>query len=189
MKKVTIYNINGNTMYKVEVPEDTPKDQEVKVALEKLVKEGLNLRNANLSMSNLEGAYLEGANLEGAILRYANLYECNLHGARLYQADLEKANLKRTNLKGANLEGTNLTGATIKEGISLLKDGYYTTTINANILEIFNTNQGIYFRCEKLFFCNEEGFKQFIIDNYKYSKYFKIYDHEMEGAKLRFNIN
>src|SRR6266481_4100647 len=158
MKKVIIYHIDGTILYEVKVPGDTLEDQEVKVTLEKLVKQGKNLIGANLRGTNLVGADLRGADLRGANLLGADLEETNLVGTNLVGASLY----------GANLKWANLEGAIIKEGISLLKDGYFTVTnigSEQSTLEIFNTNQGLYFRRD-YFFGNEEIFKALVTNKY-----------------------
>src|SRR6266481_2163251 len=170
MKIVEIKDIRGNLLNNVEIPDDTSKDQEVKVALEKLVRLEAYLRRANL----------EGANLEGVNLREIDLKEANLKGATLIGA-----NLKEVNLKWVNLEG-----AIIKEGISLLKDGYFTVTnigSEQSTLEIFNTNQGLYFRRD-YFFGNEEIFKALVTNKYGDNKYAKMYLLQIDYAKVRFEI-
>src|SRR6266481_4703995 len=166
MTTVEINDIRGNLLNSVVIPDDTPKKQKVKVALEKLV-------------------YLN-INLEGAILRKANLYGANLEKANLYRANLDETSLDETNLQGANLEG-----ATIKRDTYLLKDGYFTVTnigSESGTLEIFNTEVGLYFR-RKYFFGNEEEFRAEITDKHGNSNYAKAYLHLIVVAKLRFNLN
>ncbi len=221
MKIVEIKDIRGNLLNNVEIPDDTSKDQEVKVALEKLVRLEAYLRRANLEGANLEGANLreiflreanlklanlykadlrkailqkanlEGANLKGANLEGANLERVNLRGADLKEANLKGATLIGANLKEVNLKWVNLEGAIIKEGISLLKDGYFTVTnigSEQSTLEIFNTNQGLYFRRD-YFFGNEEIFKALVTNKYGDSQIAKMYLLTIELAKLRFNLN
>jgi hypothetical protein len=72
---------------------------------------GANLYGANLGGANLGGANLGGANLGGANLGGANLGGANLGGANLGGADLGGANLRGANLRGANLGGADLRGA------------------------------------------------------------------------------
>ncbi len=184
MKTVTINDIRGNVLNSVEISDDTPKDQEIKVALEKSVHLRINLQGADL-----EGNDLAGANLWGADLLEANLREANLRGANLSGADLRKANLKKTFLKGTDLEGANLERAIIKKDILLLKDGYFTVTnigSEQGTLEVFNTNRGLYFR-RWCFFGNEAKFKAEIIDTHRDNRIAKLYLHMIAGAKLRFN--
>ncbi|SRR6266481_5002612 len=220
MKKVIIYHIDGTILYEVKVPGDTLEDQEVKVTLEKLVKQGKNLIGANLRGTNLVGADLRGADLRGANLLGADLEETNLVGTNLVGADLARTNLleanlegsnlvgvnlKRANLYGTNLLGTNLQGASlyganlkwanlegaiIKEGISLLKDGYFTVTnigSEQSTLEIFNTNQGLYFRRD-CFLGNEEEFRAAVTEKHGNNKYAKMYLLQIDYAKVRFEI-
>ncbi len=73
----------------------------VKVAIERLHKEGFSLQGFKLNGTNLKGANLANANLKGTNLANANLANANLKGA-----NLKGANLKGANLKGANLKGT-----------------------------------------------------------------------------------
>src|SRR6266481_7489184 len=171
MKTVEIKDIRGNLLNNVEIPDDTSKDQRIKVALEKLVQQRVNLKGANLV----------GANLEGANLAGADLVRANLRGA-----DLEEANLAGTNLLGANLRG-----ATIKEGIILLKDGYFTVTnigSEKSTLEVFNTEVGLYFR-RGCFFGSETEFIAAVTNKHGDNPIAKLYLHMIAGAKLRFNLN
>ncbi len=220
MKMVIINDINGTILYEVEVPEDTLEDQEIKVAVENLVKQGKSLKGANLIEVILEGTHLEGANLAGANLAGANLYRANLAGANLeganlaeaylegadleradlawailegasfYRANLKGAFLQGTNIERANLEEANLEGASIKKDITLLKGGYFTVTnigSEQETLEVFNTNQGLYFR-RGCFFGNEEKFKT-IINNLGDNQIAKFYSYQTEAIKLWFNLN
>src|SRR6266481_4466252 len=140
MKTVTINDIRGNLLNSVEIPDDTPKDQEIKVALEKLVQ---------------------------------------------LRVSLEGANLYRANLQGANLER-----AIIKEGVTLLKGGYFTVTnigSKQETLEVFNTEVGLYFR-RGCFFGNEEEFRAAVTEKHGNNKYAKMYLLQIDYAKIKFNI-
>ncbi len=90
----------------------------VKLALERLDKEGFsllgidaentNLQKIELINANLKGANFRRADLRGADLRDANLTVAKLTGAKLMSADLTGAKLMSANLTGANLSGANL---------------------------------------------------------------------------------
>ena len=97
-----IYNIEGKVIYKGE------GCTSLREALEKAVREKVNLYRANLEKANLSFVDLTGAKLQGADLRKANLYRANLQGANFSGAYLCFANLQGANLQGANLEGANL---------------------------------------------------------------------------------
>ena len=91
----------------------------LKVAIELLIKRGADLggadlREAHLREANLREAHLRGADLGGANLRWANLREANLGGADLGGANLRGANLREANLGGANLRGADLRGANLR---------------------------------------------------------------------------
>src|SRR6266481_6949942 len=191
MKTVEIKNIRGNLLNNVEILDDTPKNKEIKVALEKLVRLGVNLIGINLEGVNLIGINLEGANLIEANLEGANLTDVDLYRANLVGTYLIKAKLIDAYLEGANLYGADLEGATIKESVTLLKGGYFTVTnigSEQGALEIFNTNQGLYFK-RSCFFGNEEEFRAAITDKHGDNQIAKVYLHMIAGAKLRFNIN
>ncbi|MDJ0705106.1 MAG: pentapeptide repeat-containing protein [Leptolyngbyaceae cyanobacterium MO_188.B28] len=105
----------------------------VRVAVERLLRNGFSLKGLNLSgtdlyeanlqgaflwEANLQGAYLwwanlEGATLSGADLQGATLLAANLQGADLWRADLQGANLNIANLQDANLFYANLEGANL----------------------------------------------------------------------------
>ncbi len=103
MKEVIIDKTNGDILYRVEVSNKTPKDREIRVAIEKLIKLGESLAYAHLQDANLDGASLVGADFSMA----------NLEGASLKTVDLQEAYLYRTNMIGANLEGANLYAANL----------------------------------------------------------------------------
>src|SRR6266481_6209970 len=180
MKTVTINDIRGNLLNSVKIPNDTSKDQEIKVALEKLVQLRVSLEGANLYRANLEGANLTNANLIRVDLRKANLYQANLEGVNLYEASLYRA----------NLQGANLERAIIKEGVTLLKGGYFTVTnigSKQETLEVFNTEVGLYFR-RGCFFGNEEEFRAAVTEKHGNNKYAKMYLLQIDYAKIKFNI-
>ena len=115
---------NGDTIYSTEIPDDTPNEFRMRIAVEKATAECTNLSYANLIGANLIGANLRHADLSGANLRYANLRYADLIGANLRHADLSGANLRYANLRyadlsyanliGANLIGANLSGANLR---------------------------------------------------------------------------
>ena len=77
-----------------------------KEAVEKAVKEKMDLRNASLDGASLDGASLRYASLDGASLRNASL-----DGASLRYASLDGASLDGASLYGASLDGASLEGA------------------------------------------------------------------------------
>ena len=82
--------------------------------------EGANLERTGLSYANLQGAILVGANLQGAALDGSNLQEANLAwaylaGTYLGGANLQGAVLEGTNLAGANLASANLARTNLRE--------------------------------------------------------------------------
>jgi hypothetical protein len=97
--------------------------ESLRIALERAMEAGANLREANLRGANLceadlSGADLRGANLceadlSGADLREANLREANLSRAKLRWANLSVVDLRWANLSKANLVGANLCGASL----------------------------------------------------------------------------
>ncbi len=111
MAAITIVNGYGETITTIEADDQWD-------AIQKLVANGADLREANLYGANLRGANLHGANLrkadlDGANLRGGNLREADLYGANPRGADLREANLYGANLRGANLYGANLYGANL----------------------------------------------------------------------------
>jgi uncharacterized protein YjbI with pentapeptide repeats len=99
-------------------------------ALEKLVEQGANLRDANLSGTdlsgtdlrdanlsgtNLSGTNLRGANLSGTDLSGTDLSGTDLSGTDLRYADLRDADLRDADLRGANLSGTDLRGTDLRD--------------------------------------------------------------------------
>ena len=77
----------------------TAKERTLKEALQKLVSNNTDLRDADL----------RGADLQGADLR-----DANLRGADLYGADLRDADLRGADLRSADLRDAVLCGATIE---------------------------------------------------------------------------
>ena len=142
-QNVSIHQIkhwNGNVLHTIEA-------DNIKAAMEALVKSeanlsgvnlwganlsgvnlrganiwGANLWEANLSGVNLSGANLRGTNLSGANLRGADLSGADLRGANLSGADLCGANLRGVDLRGVDLRGANLRGATYRKGTPLTKN-------------------------------------------------------------------
>ena len=92
----------------VDIPDDTPESERLRVAVVAAVQSG-----ADLDGADLDGADLDGADLAGAYLTRANLAEANLTRANLAEANLTRANLTRANLAEANLAGANLDGANL----------------------------------------------------------------------------
>ena len=104
---------------------DADQDQSgvVRVAVERLYRNGfrlsgLELRGTNLTSADLEGAVLNEANLQGADLSWTNLQETDLRWTNLREADLALSNLRGAVLVGANLQegylfGANLQGANL----------------------------------------------------------------------------
>ncbi len=84
------------------------KAQNILEAVERAVKEEVNLsyadlRSADLHSANLSSADLRSANLSSADLRAADLRAANLRSADLHSADLHYADLRSANLHSANL--------------------------------------------------------------------------------------
>ncbi|MGD1808005.1 pentapeptide repeat-containing protein [Dapis sp. BLCC M126] len=96
---------------------DAEDDQSgvVKIAVERLYKDGFPLSGLKLNKTNLSKANLNVAKLSGAYLSRANLSMANLIKADLSFADLIGANLSRAKLRGANLNGANLIEANLIE--------------------------------------------------------------------------
>ena len=63
--------VSGAVIYAAEIPDDTPSELRMRIALEK----------ANEAHADLADAYLAGANLAGANLAHADLAGANLTGA------------------------------------------------------------------------------------------------------------
>jgi len=98
----------------------------LKIAVERAVKAGADLRGADLSSAYLNSADLTGAdlrcaNLRGADLNRADLSGANLRGANLTDADLDSADLRGANLTCANLNSAYLNSAKIHSGIIINK--------------------------------------------------------------------
>ena len=94
------------------------KDSSSKIlALQELVKLGVDLTNINLRNVDLTGINFSGASLNGA-----NLIGANLTGANLSNADMSRANLSNANLRGAKLNKTDFTGATMNDTNLLAAD-------------------------------------------------------------------
>ncbi|MEA5595784.1 pentapeptide repeat-containing protein [Rivularia sp. UHCC 0363] len=87
------------------------KDSSSKIlALQELVKLGVDLSNVNLRNVDLTGINFSGASLNGV-----NLSGASLNGGNLSNADLSRANLSNANLRGTKLNKTNFTGATMND--------------------------------------------------------------------------
>ena len=100
-----IYDVEGKVLYEGE------GCTSLREALEKAIREKVDLYRAYLRGANLQEADLQEANFYRANLQGANLYEANLQGANLYEANLQGANLCFANLDRANLTGANLSKA------------------------------------------------------------------------------
>ncbi len=123
MAIIKIKHLSGEVLQTIEA-------DNLKTAIEALIRRGANLEGANLEGANLRGANLRGANLEGANLRGANLRGANLEGA---------------NLEGANLEGANLEGASYGDGIPLTKEPF---TITGLLWPVLILDQHMKIGCE-----------------------------------------
>jgi hypothetical protein len=113
----------------VEVPDDTPEDRQLKMALESEVRHrarlnGIDLGRAYLCEANLGSAYLSNAHLYGAYLggadmghtdlSHADLRRAYLSNAYLYCANLKRANLSEGCLYNANLDNADLSYANLR---------------------------------------------------------------------------
>ena len=120
--------VNGGLIRKIEA-------DNLKKAMEILVKDGANLLGADLRGANLYEADLRGANLRGA-----NLHRADLHGANLYGA----------NLYGANLYGADLYGADLREWGKLVGNRPFITIgpigSRQDYLQVFTTENGIFLK-------------------------------------------
>ena len=92
-------------------------------AVEKAVKNGVNLRGADLSHVNLSRADLRHADLSVADLRHADLSGADLCGASLSGADLSMTDLFGTNLSGADLCGAEHNGEVLWKTCPVLQFG------------------------------------------------------------------
>ena len=126
--------VNGGLIREIEA-------DDIKKALEIIVKDRANLCEANLY----------GADLCEANLCEANLCEANLYGANLYGANLYGANLRKANLEGANLYGANLYGANLGEWGKLTGSNRPFITIGPigsrqDYLQVFTTEKGVFLK-------------------------------------------
>lgn len=80
-------------------------------ALERAAKQGLDLREANFCRGDLNKAQLANADLQGAYFTQAYLNRAELMGANLRSANLERADLSGANLCGADVTGASLEGS------------------------------------------------------------------------------
>ncbi|MDZ8077867.1 MAG: pentapeptide repeat-containing protein [Nostoc sp. DcaGUA01] len=121
------------------------------LALEDLVKQGVNLRNikasgVDLSNINLSNADLTEADLSGAILKNANLINAKLKGAKLKKANLtsvqfgQKTSLGKSNIPfintnwlAWNIKGADLTKADLTEADLTKADLTDVKLINADL--------------------------------------------------------
>jgi len=80
----------------------------LKEAVEKAVKEKINLSNADLSEADLSNANLSDADLSKANLSNADLSEADLSNADLWKANLTNAKIKKIQIeqiiKGLSIE-------------------------------------------------------------------------------------
>ncbi len=96
----------------------------VRIAIERLHKEGFslsgidaegtNLRRINISNANIEGANFVGADLSNAKLWNTNLSRAKLRSANLIFTKLACANLRDAKVMNANLAFTNLSSADLR---------------------------------------------------------------------------
>ncbi len=213
MNNVTIKDIKGNILHDIDRSANRfSHSKTIRKTIEQLVKEGKSLAYADLSKFDLVKANLQGINLQKAKLcgtnfRGADLFKADLSGADLYAADFRGANLHRANLSNSNMQGndiiftsldnanlkhTVLDGVIIENNITLLPNGYFIIT-NADekqsTLEIFNTNQGLYFRLYRVLY-NEEKFIYFILNKHDDAmQWTKFLLQCIEVAKIRFSLN
>nr|WP_100898695.1 pentapeptide repeat-containing protein [Nostoc flagelliforme] len=127
------------------------KDSPARIlALQELVKAGVDLANIDLSNTNLSNANLRNANFSGARFHNVNLSNANLSNANFSEARFHNANLSNTNLSNANLSNANfdsvdLSGTSFKSAnlsnaalLRVTQDSELTTDFsNANLS---NTN-------------------------------------------------
>src|SRR6266481_2505721 len=214
MSIVSIYNMSGELIHEIEIPNHIPKHREFKYTIEKLTYMDKSLYNANLYNASLSGveivdaklyranlkkSTLDRADLSDSDLREVNLQGASMRGTQLVRADLAGANLIEADLIGANFNDSNLFGAIIAERVTLLHKGYLTIfnvdTVE-NTLEIFNTNKGLYFRYNRILKISksEDHFnfdypdtlcsEEEFRDIIKSLKYAKIFKLHIEAAKL-----
>lgn len=130
------------------------------LAMDGLVLEAADLREANLSHTILREVTLLRANLNGANLRDADLHKANLAGVDLRNANLSGAVLKgldlsEAKLAGADLQNANLNGAVLK-GVDLRDVKLAGVQLNDSILTGVNL-AGVDLRQVKLFGANLQG--------------------------------
>ena len=126
MKHQIKHRYTDAVLFECDVPEDVQSSGiATRYALEKAVKD-----DVNLTCAYLRGAYLRGANLDGA--------------------NLDGANLTRAYLRGANLDGANLGGADLDGGEKLIGERpvFMTGPIGSrcDYLVAYITNKGIRLR-------------------------------------------
>ena len=146
MKHQTKHRYTDAVLFECDVPEDVQSSgNAIRYALEKAVKDDVNLRD-----SDLRGAYLNCADLYGADLTGAYLSGADLGRANLYGAYLGGAYLRAANLTGANLNGANLRGAYLGDGEKLIGDRpvFVTDPIGSrcDYLTAYLTDKGIRLR-------------------------------------------
>jgi len=108
---IEIKHWKGNILHTIEA-------DNLRAAVEALIRARANLSGANLSRADFSRANLSRANLSGADFSRANLYGANLSGADFSGANLSRANLSgadfsRANLSGADFSRANLSGANL----------------------------------------------------------------------------
>src|SRR6266481_868199 len=175
---IVIEDVYGDILHEVNINDNTPLDQRIKVAVEQLVKEDKSLAYADLSYCNLQRVDLRRANLNQANLKGADLTDANLDNSYL-----GKANLTGVCLIAALMKNTLLNAAIIEQDIILVaKDNYFII----DDVEIFNTNKGPYFRYTE-FFGNAEKFEMFINRTFEYNNIVKYYLNILKLAKYAFS--
>ncbi|MBD2303251.1 pentapeptide repeat-containing protein [Nostoc sp. FACHB-190] len=100
------------------------------LALEELVKLGVNLKRINLKGVNLSFTDFSNANLSNANLSGVDLRRADLKGADLWRADLTGSNLSDANLSGVDLRFTNLSNANLSNANLSNARGFYSTNLS-----------------------------------------------------------
>jgi hypothetical protein len=105
--------------------------ESIKDAIQKAIKEKVNLSNSNLrgsdlrdsdlSNSNLSNSDLSNSNLRGSDLSYSNLSGSDLRDSDLSYSNLSYSNLSNSNLRGSDLRDSNLSGSDLRDSKNLDK--------------------------------------------------------------------
>src|SRR6266481_199152 len=205
MKILTIYDIEGNILHKLKIPNNTPECPEnfqLTSAIENVAEINKTLFKANLSRRILRRINLYNVDLRLVNLQYTDLSHANLVKANLEGANLSCSNLQGTNLKGANLIGTDLSNADLEyarlEGAYIYKDVYLLEhnylSINTMIgdeeipLEILNINKGLYFRLHRKSILELQEFKKGILSKSLHDRIYRAYLMAIKLAETMFVI-